>query len=57
MTSPNMQEARKGSLEKVLALILRSIYLKGHQDALSQTTDLSWEDKTIRQIKKVIGIK
>lgn len=57
MTTPNMQEARKGSLEKVLALILRSIYLKGHQDALSQTTDLSWEDKTIRQIKKVIGIK
>ena len=47
---------KQNSREYVLALILRSVYLKGHQDALNQKSDVSWEDKTIQKIKKVFGV-
>ena len=36
-----------------LRLLLRSVYLKGHQDGNMKTTDLSWEDKIVRDIKNL----
>ena len=36
-----------------LRLLLRSIYLKGHQDGNMKTTDLSWEDRIVRDIKNL----
>ena len=36
-----------------LRLLLRSVYLKGHQDVNMKTTDLSWEDKIVRDIKNL----
>ena len=37
-----------------LRLILRSIYLKGHQDALNKTADVvSWEDDIVNKITKL----
>ena len=47
---------KQTSREYVLALILRGIYLKGHQDALSNKSDISWEDKEIKRIKKMFGV-
>jgi hypothetical protein len=35
-----------------LRLLLRSVYLKGHQDGNMKTTDLSWEDKIVKDIKE-----
>jgi len=34
-----------------LRLLLRSVYLKGQQDANNKTVDMSWEDKIVKQIK------
>ena len=36
-----------------LRLLLRSVYLKGHQDGNMKTTDLSWEDRIVRDIKNL----
>jgi hypothetical protein len=36
----------------VLRLLLRSVYLKGHQDGHMKTSDMSWEDKVIADICK-----
>lgn len=36
-----------------LRLLLRSVYLKGHQDGNMKTTDLSWEDEIVRDIKNL----
>jgi len=33
-----------------LRLLLRSVYLKGHQDGNLKTSDLSWEDKIVKEI-------
>jgi hypothetical protein len=33
-----------------LRLILRSVYLKGHQDGNMKTSDISWEDKIVKDI-------
>ena len=41
--------------EFTLRLILRSVYLKGHQDGNMKTTDLSWEDEIINDIEKLYG--
>lgn len=44
--------------EKILRLLLRSVYLKGHQDALYKTTDItSWEDKIVKDIEKLYSLK
>jgi len=45
-----------------LRLLLRSVYLKGHQDGNLKTTDISWENKIIKDIDalykaKYLGIK
>ena len=37
-----------------LRLLLRSVYLKGQIDARSKTSDMSWEDKIVNDIKKLI---
>ena len=36
-----------------LRLLLRSVYLKGHQDGNMKTSDMSWEDKIIESLKQV----
>ena len=36
-----------------LRLLLRSVYLKGHQDGNLKTSDISWEDKIIADIQRV----
>lgn len=36
-----------------LRLLLRSVYLKGHQDGNNKTTDLSWEDGIVEEITKL----
>lgn len=41
--------------EKKLSLLLRSVYLKGHQDALLKTADMSWEDKIIKDIEDLFS--
>jgi len=33
-----------------IRLLLRSVYLKGHQDENLKTSDMSWEDKIIKDI-------
>jgi hypothetical protein len=33
-----------------LRLLLRSVYLKGHQDGNLKTSDMSWEDKIVEDI-------
>ena len=37
-----------------LRLLLRSVYLKGHQDGNLKTADMSWEDKIIKDIAKYL---
>lgn len=44
-----------------LRLLLRSVYLKGHQDGNLKTSDMSWEDTIVKDIlelcrKQVPGI-
>ncbi len=41
----------KGVKPIILLLLLRSVYLKGHQDGNLKTTDLSWEDKILQEIE------
>lgn len=42
--------------EKTLRLLLRSVYLKGHQDANIKTADiLSWEDGIVKDVEKLYG--
>ena len=36
-----------------LRLLLRSVYLKGQIDARSKTSDMSWEDKIVKDILKL----
>jgi hypothetical protein len=36
-----------------LRLLLRSVYLKGHQDGNIKTSDMSWEDKIVESLKQV----
>ena len=36
-----------------LRLLLRSVYLKGHQDGNLKTSDMSWEDKIVKDILKL----
>ena len=38
----------------ILRLLLRSVYLKGHQDGNLKTSDMSWEDKILSQIIDLI---
>lgn len=33
-----------------IRLLLRSVYLKGHQDGHLKTSDMSWEDKIVKDI-------
>lgn len=40
--------------ELKLRLLLRSVYLKGHQDGNLKTTDMLWEDKIIKDINKLM---
>jgi hypothetical protein len=40
---------------KKIRLLLRSVYLKGHQDANLKTADMSWEDKIVEEIEKIYG--
>jgi hypothetical protein len=45
-----MKKSKKASPEGVdmgLRLLLRSVYLKGHEDGNLKTGDLSWEDKIV----------
>ena len=37
-----------------LRLLLRSVYLKGHQDGNIKTSDMSWEDKIVASIRSVL---
>jgi len=37
-----------------LRLLLRSVYLKGHQDGNLKTSDMSWEDKIVQEIKELV---
>ena len=41
-----------GEMNK-LRLLLRSVYLKGHQDGNLKTCDMSWEDKIVKDINKL----
>lgn len=42
-------------MNKTLRLLLQSAYLKGQQDILTETAiDISWENKIIADIEKVI---
>lgn len=43
-------------MEKI-RLLLRSVYLKGYQDALTKTADMSWEDKIINDIRTLLKAK
>lgn len=43
--------------EYILRLILRSVYLKGHQDGNTKTTDLSWEDEIIEDISNIAKLE
>jgi hypothetical protein len=36
-----------------LRLLLRSVYLKGQIDARSRQSDMSWEDKIVKDINKL----
>ena len=38
-----------------LRLYLRSVYLKGQQDANFKTCDMSWEDKIVKDITKLFN--
>ena len=38
----------------MLRLLLRSVYLKGHQDGNMKTTDMSWEDRIVKDITKLL---
>ena len=44
----------KNSTDFKLRLLLRSVYLKGHQDGNLKTSDLSWEDKIVKQILSLV---
>ena len=43
--------------DKKLRLLLRSVYLKGHQDSLTKTSDMDWEEPIVNQIRVVFGLK
>jgi hypothetical protein len=40
--------------DKTLRLLLRSVYLKGHQDANLKTSDLSWEDEILSKLEALM---
>ena len=42
------------NMSLILRLLLRSVYLKGRQDGNQKTTDISWEDKIVSDIKELL---
>ena len=45
-----------GDMDKI-RLLLRSVYLKGHQDGNLKTSDMSWEDKIIKDLDALYKAK
>jgi len=36
-------------------LLLRSIYLKGHMDGHKKTSDMSWEEDILSELRQMVG--
>jgi len=57
-----LDQATQAIMEKIrskidcltLRLLLRSIYLKGHQDGNLKTSDISWENKIVKDIQDLL---
>ena len=57
-----ISQATEAIMEKIrskidcltLRLLLRSIYLKGHQDGNMKTSDISWENKIVKDIQDLL---